>query len=140
MTSDLFDIAGKKAVVTGGGSGIGIMIATGFAEAGVSVIIASRKEDSLKVASEELAKAGECSYVVADLSTEEGCRGLGAANVRGRVQQGEDGDRRRYDTEHGRFSAGAGMEASPSLAPRPMRFNPPACGNSGYFIAASSRS
>ena len=28
--SELFDIAGKRAVVTGGGSGIGTMIARGF--------------------------------------------------------------------------------------------------------------
>jgi NAD(P)-dependent dehydrogenase (short-subunit alcohol dehydrogenase family) len=79
MTSDLFDIAGKKAVVTGGGSGIGTMIATGFVEAGASVIIASRKEESLKEVSEELAQKGDCSYLVADLSTEDGCRSLGAA-------------------------------------------------------------
>jgi NAD(P)-dependent dehydrogenase (short-subunit alcohol dehydrogenase family) len=76
---DLFDIAGKKAVVTGGGSGIGTMIASGLVDAGVEVIIASRKEDSLKEVCEELSQKGPCSYVVADLSTEEGCRGLGDA-------------------------------------------------------------
>jgi NAD(P)-dependent dehydrogenase (short-subunit alcohol dehydrogenase family) len=79
MTSDLFDIAGKRAVVTGGGSGIGTMIASGFVEAGAHVIIASRKEDSLKEVTESLSAKGDCSYIVADLSTEEGCRGLGAA-------------------------------------------------------------
>jgi NAD(P)-dependent dehydrogenase (short-subunit alcohol dehydrogenase family) len=79
MTAELFDIAGKRAVVTGGGSGIGTMIATGFVEAGVDVIIASRKEGSLKEVTEDLSRKGDCSYVVADLSTEEGCRGLGAA-------------------------------------------------------------
>jgi NAD(P)-dependent dehydrogenase (short-subunit alcohol dehydrogenase family) len=77
--SDLFDISGKKAVVTGGGSGIGTMIARGFVEAGVSVIIASRKEDSLKEVTEELSEIGDCTYVVADLSNEEGCRSLGDA-------------------------------------------------------------
>lgn len=77
--SELFDIAGKRAVVTGGGSGIGTMIARGFVEAGVSVIIASRKEASLKEVTDELSQLGECSYVVADLSTEEGCRSLGEA-------------------------------------------------------------
>ena len=77
--SSLFDVSGKRAVVTGGGSGIGTMIATGFVEAGVDVIIASRKEDSLRVVAEDLAVKGDCSYIVADLSTEEGCRGLGAA-------------------------------------------------------------
>lgn len=77
--SELFDIAGKRAVVTGGGSGIGTMIATGFVEAGVSVIIASRKEASLKEVTDELSQLGECSYVVADLATEEGCRSLGEA-------------------------------------------------------------
>jgi NAD(P)-dependent dehydrogenase (short-subunit alcohol dehydrogenase family) len=77
--SELFDIAGKQAVVTGGGSGIGTMIASGLVDAGVKVIIASRKEDSLKEVSEELSARGECTYVVADLSTEDGCRALGDA-------------------------------------------------------------
>lgn len=76
---DVFDIAGKTAVVTGGGSGIGTMIARGFVEAGVRVIIASRKEASLKEVADELSQMGECSYLVADLSNEEGCRALGAA-------------------------------------------------------------
>jgi NAD(P)-dependent dehydrogenase (short-subunit alcohol dehydrogenase family) len=77
--ADLFDIAGKKAVVTGGGSGIGTMIARGFVEAGVSVIIASRKEASLKEVTEELSPLGDISYLVADLSHEDGCRALGEA-------------------------------------------------------------
>jgi NAD(P)-dependent dehydrogenase (short-subunit alcohol dehydrogenase family) len=77
--SELFDIAGKRAVVTGGGSGIGTMIARGFVEAGVSVIIASRKEASLAEVTAELAQLGDCSYIVADLSTEDGCRELGVA-------------------------------------------------------------
>ena len=54
---DLFDISGKRAVVTGGGSGIGTMIASGFVDAGVSVIIASRKEESLKEVADELSRA-----------------------------------------------------------------------------------
>jgi len=77
--SDLFSVAGKRAVVTGGGSGIGTMIARGFVEAGVSVIIASRKEASLKEVTDELSQLGDCSYLVADLSTEDGCRDFGAA-------------------------------------------------------------
>ena len=76
---DLFDISGKRAVVTGGGSGIGTMIARGFVEAGVEVLIASRKEASLKEVTEELSLLGSCAYVVADLSTEDGCRAFGEA-------------------------------------------------------------
>lgn len=77
--SDLFDIQGKRAVVTGGASGIGTMIASGFLEAGASVIIASRKEPALKEVTDELAELGDISYVVADLATEDGCRSLGEA-------------------------------------------------------------
>ncbi|MDQ2648354.1 MAG: SDR family oxidoreductase [Actinomycetota bacterium] len=79
MSADLFDISGKRAVVTGGASGIGTMIAAGFLEAGAEVIIASRKEDSLREATEELSKLGSCSYLVADLSKEAGCQALADA-------------------------------------------------------------
>jgi NAD(P)-dependent dehydrogenase (short-subunit alcohol dehydrogenase family) len=76
---DLFDISGKRAVVTGGASGIGTMIARGYLQAGVRVIIASRKEDSLQAAVADLSSYGEVGYVVADLATEDGCRSLGEA-------------------------------------------------------------
>jgi NAD(P)-dependent dehydrogenase (short-subunit alcohol dehydrogenase family) len=76
---DLFDISGKRAVVTGGASGIGTMIARGYLQAGVSVLIASRKEESLQAAVADLAPFGEVDYVVADLASEDGCRSLGDA-------------------------------------------------------------
>ncbi|MBK5190283.1 MAG: SDR family NAD(P)-dependent oxidoreductase [Methanosarcinales archaeon] len=44
----LFSLKGKTALVTGGATGIGNMIATALVEAGASVIIASRKEEDCK--------------------------------------------------------------------------------------------
>jgi NAD(P)-dependent dehydrogenase (short-subunit alcohol dehydrogenase family) len=76
---DLFNIAGKTAVVTGGSRGIGFMIARGFVENGAKVYISSRKESELNSAAEELSKFGECVAVAADLSTEEGAKKLGDA-------------------------------------------------------------
>lgn len=74
--SELFSIAGKTAVVTGGSRGIGLMIARGFVEAGAKVYISSRKADVCEKVAAELSTVGECIALPADLSTEDACRGL----------------------------------------------------------------
>jgi len=73
----LFSVEGKVALVTGGGSGIGWMIADGYARAGARVYIASRKQAELEARIAELGGDGQVTAIVADLSTDEGCRGLG---------------------------------------------------------------
>ena len=74
--SDLFSIAGKTAVVTGGSRGIGLMIAQGYVEAGARVYISSRKKEVCDEVAAELAKSGECFSAPADLSTEDGAKQL----------------------------------------------------------------
>jgi NAD(P)-dependent dehydrogenase (short-subunit alcohol dehydrogenase family) len=71
--ADLFDLTGKKAVVTGGTRGIGLMIARGFLEAGAEVWISSRKADACEAAREELSAHGTVHAVPADLATEAEC-------------------------------------------------------------------
>jgi citronellol/citronellal dehydrogenase len=62
---DLFK--NKIALVTGGRSGIGFVIAKDFLQLGAKVIIASRKEEPLKQAAEELSEFGQCDYKVCDI-------------------------------------------------------------------------
>lgn len=71
--SDLFSVAGKVAVVTGGSRGIGLMIARGFVDAGARVYISSRKADVCDRVAAELSEGGTCISVPADLSTEAEC-------------------------------------------------------------------
>lgn len=52
--SDQFNLAGRTALVTGGGSGIGKEITRILAEAGATVMIAARDEERLKQAAEEI--------------------------------------------------------------------------------------
>jgi NAD(P)-dependent dehydrogenase (short-subunit alcohol dehydrogenase family) len=77
--NELFSIAGKTALVTGGSRGIGLMIARGYVEAGARVYISSRKADVLDEVAAELSKVGECHAIAADLSTEAECRRLAEA-------------------------------------------------------------
>jgi NAD(P)-dependent dehydrogenase (short-subunit alcohol dehydrogenase family) len=74
--SDLFDVSGKTALVTGGSRGIGFMIARGLAEAGVRLVIASRKQDELEAAAKQLRDVGDVEAAPADVSTTEGAVGL----------------------------------------------------------------
>ena len=56
--SELFDLAGKVAIVTGGGSGIGRQMAQGLAEAGADVVLCARKPERCEDAAEELRALG----------------------------------------------------------------------------------
>ena len=65
-------IKGRRAIVTGGGSGIGLETARQFLEEGVRVLIAGRTADKINKARDELAKrtGGEVHAVQADMSKE----------------------------------------------------------------------
>ena len=54
---DRFDLSGKRALITGGGRGLGREMAQAFAEHGADVIIASRKLDVLEQTAAEIAEA-----------------------------------------------------------------------------------
>ena len=69
---DLFSIAGKVAVVTGGSRGIGRMIATGFLQNGVRTYITSRNIVELEACAQELSEFGDCIAIQSDLSSMEG--------------------------------------------------------------------
>ena len=77
--ADLFSVEGKTVVVTGGTRGIGAMVARGFVDAGADVIVASRKAEAVEATIAELSARGSCAGFVADLSSEEGARGLAEA-------------------------------------------------------------
>ncbi|WP_372451714.1 SDR family oxidoreductase [Pseudonocardia oceani] len=61
--TDLFDLTGKVAVVTGGGRGIGAMIARGLLDAGARVYVTSRRVEPVE----------GMVAITADLSREEEC-------------------------------------------------------------------
>lgn len=63
---NIFSLAGKIALVTGGGSGIGFYIAQCLAQAGAQLVITGRREDVLK---EALPKLGvDARYFVNDIT------------------------------------------------------------------------
>jgi NAD(P)-dependent dehydrogenase (short-subunit alcohol dehydrogenase family) len=70
MALDIFNLTGKVALVTGGSKGLGKAMARGFAQAGADIVIASRHENELRPALEEILQGTgrRGSYVVADMS------------------------------------------------------------------------
>ncbi len=78
---NLFSLKGKVALVTGGTSGIGLMIASGFVEAGAKVYVASRKAEACETVANDLSSrfsenGGVCIGIPADLGSEGGARAL----------------------------------------------------------------
>jgi NAD(P)-dependent dehydrogenase (short-subunit alcohol dehydrogenase family) len=55
---ELFDLTGKVAIVTGGGSGIGRQMAEGLAEAGADLVLCARKAERCEQAAAELEQLG----------------------------------------------------------------------------------
>ncbi|MFA7666080.1 MAG: SDR family oxidoreductase [Burkholderiaceae bacterium] len=82
--SELFSLAGRVALVTGGSRGIGRMIATGLLSAGAQrVYISARKAEACQATAAELSALGECVALPADVSTLAGAQAL-AAEIAGR--------------------------------------------------------
>lgn len=75
----LFSLAGKTALVTGGGSGIGAMIASGLVKRGVKTYITGRDAGRVSAFAAQLASGeGECIGLAAELAGEAGPARLAA--------------------------------------------------------------
>ena len=78
----LFSLQGKRALVTGGATGIGRMIASALAAAGAEVFIASRKIEACEATAAEINAegfSGKVTPLAGDVSNEAGVAALAAA-------------------------------------------------------------
>ena len=71
----LFDLTGKVAIVTGGGTGLGRQMAEGLAEAGANVVLCARKKERCEQAAKEIEALGVKTLAL-------GCDVKSAADVR----------------------------------------------------------
>ncbi|HEY8508928.1 MAG TPA: SDR family oxidoreductase [Steroidobacteraceae bacterium] len=78
MTDELFAIRDKVALVTGGTSGIGLMIARGLVRRGVRTYISGRDLAQTHAVAAQLSGEGQCTGLAADLADAEGPQRLAA--------------------------------------------------------------
>ena len=65
MRPEFLDLSGKRALVTGGGVGLGHHMALGLAEAGADLILVGRRKDKLDAAAEEARALGVAAETIA---------------------------------------------------------------------------
>ena len=71
-------LAGRRAVVTGGGRGIGSAIALALADAGALVVVAARSQQEIERVAGELRARGAIAHaVICDVTDEASVRRLG---------------------------------------------------------------
>lgn len=75
--SQLFDLTGQVALVTGGSRGLGLQMAHALGEAGAKIMLSSRKAADLELAAAQLQAAGiDARWIAADCGQEEDIRRL----------------------------------------------------------------
>jgi len=81
LVSNLFSVEGITAVVTGGGTGIGLMIAHALSANGAKVYIVGRREEELKKVADMYTPSGNGAIIPlpGDVSTKDGCIKLAEA-------------------------------------------------------------
>ncbi len=88
--SDMFDLTGKVAIVTGGNGGIGRAIAVGLAQHGADIVVAARNEQKTAVVVKEIEALGRrCIGVRCDVleqddilnTVDRAVRELGGLNI-----------------------------------------------------------
>jgi NAD(P)-dependent dehydrogenase (short-subunit alcohol dehydrogenase family) len=76
VIEELFGVAGKSVLVTGGSRGIGKAIAEAFVKAGARVIVCSRDSESCSATAEELKPFGSCTALACNVASAEDRRRL----------------------------------------------------------------
>jgi gluconate 5-dehydrogenase len=62
----LFDLSGRRALVTGSSQGIGLALARGLAEAGAAVVLNGRDREKLAAAAGQIPGSGQAAFDVTD--------------------------------------------------------------------------
>ncbi|MDQ6522932.1 glucose 1-dehydrogenase [Nocardioides sp. LHD-245] len=79
---DSFRLDHRVALVTGASSGLGVRIATSFAEAGADIVLMARRRDRLEETAAAVARSGRRAVVVeGDITDEADCRAAADAAV-----------------------------------------------------------
>ncbi|MEO8755212.1 MAG: glucose 1-dehydrogenase [Casimicrobiaceae bacterium] len=81
MVAHPFDLSGRLALVTGGGSGLGFAMAQGLARAGARVVVNGRNRAKLDAAAQQLIAEGHAASVCAFDVTDEGAVTAGIAET-----------------------------------------------------------